>query len=131
MRWININERKPNKDNYEVIIWSQSAFNNYDGNKDVFEPTVARWNNEHQKFSFVNKFDDTFPRFFDDLLEVTHWMPMVKPPSNEFESLKNNIDYLQGLIDGYGGEEPIDELPYGFKDINEVWDHQDKLKKGI
>jgi len=40
----------------------------------------------------------------------------------------DNVDYLQGLVDGYGGNEPIHELPEGFKDINEVWDRLYELK---
>jgi hypothetical protein len=39
-----------------------------------------------------------------------------------------NIDYLRGFIDGYGGEEPHGVMPDGFKDINEVWDKMYELK---
>lgn len=40
----------------------------------------------------------------------------------------DNYDYLRGFIDGYGGEEPHDVFPDGFKDINEVWDKMYELK---
>ena len=40
----------------------------------------------------------------------------------------DNYDYLRGFVDGYGGEEPHDGFPDGFKDINEVWDRMYKLK---
>lgn len=39
-----------------------------------------------------------------------------------------NIDYLRGFIDGYGGEEPHGVMPDGFNDINEVWDKLHQLK---
>jgi hypothetical protein len=39
-----------------------------------------------------------------------------------------NIDYLRGFIDGYGGEEPHGVMPDGFNDINEVWDKMYELK---
>jgi len=39
-----------------------------------------------------------------------------------------NIEYLRGFIDGYGGEEPHDIMPNGFNDINEVWDKMSELK---
>lgn len=39
-----------------------------------------------------------------------------------------NVDYLRGFIDGYGGEEPHNVMPDGFKDINEVWDKMYELK---
>jgi hypothetical protein len=39
-----------------------------------------------------------------------------------------NIEYLRGFIDGYGGEEPHDIMPHGFNDINEVWDKMSELK---
>jgi len=38
-----------------------------------------------------------------------------------------NIDYLRGFIDGYGGEEPHEVFPDGFKGINEVYDKVDEL----
>ena len=40
----------------------------------------------------------------------------------------DNYDYLRGFIDGYGGEEPHDVFPDGFKDINGVWDKMYELK---
>lgn len=39
----------------------------------------------------------------------------------------DNYDYLRGFIDGYGGEEPHDVFPDGFKDINDVWDRMYEL----
>ena len=39
-----------------------------------------------------------------------------------------NIDYLRGFINGYGGEEPHGVMPDGFNDINEVWDKLHQLK---
>ena len=39
-----------------------------------------------------------------------------------------NIDYLRGFIDGYGGEEPHGVMPDGFNDINKVWDKLHQLK---
>ena len=40
----------------------------------------------------------------------------------------DNYDYLRGFVDGYGGGEPHDVFPDGFKDINEVWDRMYELK---
>lgn len=40
----------------------------------------------------------------------------------------DNYDYLRGFVDGYGGEEPHDVFPDGFKDINEIWGRMYELK---
>ena len=50
------------------------------------------------------------------------------PPFLTSWSDAENIEYLRGFIDGYGGEEPHDVMPDGFNDINEVWDKMDELK---
>lgn len=42
---------------------------------------------------------------------------------------KDNYDYLRGFSDGYGGQEPHDCFPEGFKDINEVMDRMWELGK--
>ena len=45
-------------------------------------------------------------------------------------SLQNNdyLNYLRGFVDGYGGEEPHEEFPNGFNNINEMWDKIEELK---
>ena len=40
---------------------------------------------------------------------------------------KDNYDYLRGFSDGYGGPEPHECFPEGFKDINEVMDRMWEL----
>ena len=42
---------------------------------------------------------------------------------------RDNYEYLRGFVDGYGGQEPHECFPDGFKDINEVWDRMWELKK--
>lgn len=37
--------------------------------------------------------------------------------------------YLDGFIDGHGGEEPHDVFPFNCKCINEVYDLQEKTKQ--
>ena len=39
-----------------------------------------------------------------------------------------SLDYLQGFVDGHGGEGTHDDFPDGFNDINEVYDRIDELK---
>ncbi len=43
----------------------------------------------------------------------------------------NNIDYLEGLIDGYGIQEPIgeDDFPEGINNINDIYDKIEELKE--
>ncbi len=42
---------------------------------------------------------------------------------------KDNYDYLRGFSDGYGGPEPHECFPEGFKNINQVMDRMWKLGK--
>ena len=42
---------------------------------------------------------------------------------------RDNYDYLRGFSDGYGGPEPHECFPEGFKDINEVMDRAYELKQ--
>ena len=51
-----------------------------------------------------------------DLFDVSGSLPDV-----------DNYDYLRGFVDGYGGEEPHDVFPDGFKDINDGWDRMYEL----
>jgi hypothetical protein len=39
------------------------------------------------------------------------------------------LSYLDGFIDGHGGEEPHDVFPFDCKCINEVHDLQEKTKQ--
>jgi len=40
-----------------------------------------------------------------------------------------NLDYLRGFVDGHGGEEPHNDFPEGFNDINEVTEKMFELQK--
>jgi hypothetical protein len=42
---------------------------------------------------------------------------------------KDNYDYLRGFTDGYGGEEPHEVFPEGFKNLKEVMDRMDELNE--
>lgn len=46
-------------------------------------------------------------------------------------SESENLDFLRGFIDGYGGEEPHECFPNGFNNINEIWDKVDRLKDNL
>jgi len=46
---------------------------------------------------------------------------------NQIRPNCDNFDYLRGFVDGYGGEEPHDCFPDGFKGIREVMNRMDEL----
>lgn len=75
MEWIKVSDRLPSIDDYEVLIWSQSGFEKWTG-KAKFEPCSALWLPEIQEFE-----TDTKGLYWSYLLNVTHWMPMPKPPT--------------------------------------------------
>ena len=47
----------------------------------------------------------------------------------ELIEVSKMLSYLQGFIDGHGGEEPHDIFPFNCKDINDVYELEEKTEK--
>jgi hypothetical protein len=47
----------------------------------------------------------------------------------ELIEVSKMLSYLQGFIDGHGGEEPHDIFPFNCKDINDVHELEEKTEK--
>lgn len=48
---------------------------------------------------------------------------------NKLIEVSNLLSFLRGFLSGYGGEEPIDTFPFECKDINEVYDLEERTEK--
>jgi len=107
---------------YEIITDLRCEY--YIGQELEFSSDGKAW--QKRKLCSYNP-NNNFPYLADN--SVFYKEEGVRPIQEERESHPDNLQYLMGFADGYGGNEPHEVFPKGFNNINEVWDRISELKE--